>query len=217
MKKINILLIVLIFSLVVSACNVNNPLSNSQSSVGQSIQSSLSLSQLAAGSLLIMDSTNTITKDQATELIQLWKIYEDVSSSDTAASEELDALCNQIQGTMNSTQLAAIINMKLTFTDIQSLAEEQGYGSSTAKTQSISKTVTQSNNGTMGSSGAPAGGVSMGGMPSGGDEVSQLMTTSTTGSTAVKTSNTQTVTSKTTSKVTLTLVDALITKLQSLY
>jgi hypothetical protein len=118
---------------------------------------------------------------------------------------------------MNSSQLAAITKMNLTSADIQSLADEKGSVSSTTGTQTSVTTQSSgmpASSGAMSGGGAPAGGDTMGGMSFGEDQISQLVSATTTSS--ATTSSAQVITSKSTSKVTLTLVDVLITKLQSL-
>lgn len=85
-------------------------------------------SQLAIGTLILEDTEDAVTVEQAGELLPSWKMLQALQSSGTAAQVELDAVLNQIQGTMTNEQLLAIKTMELTPTSMMELAQERGLG-----------------------------------------------------------------------------------------
>ncbi|MBN1400775.1 MAG: hypothetical protein JXA74_08050, partial [Anaerolineae bacterium] len=84
------------------------------------------LSQLMLGTLKLEGSDDAVTAAQAKELLPLWRAYRSLSSSDSAASVELEALVKQIGESMTAEQLRAIAGMKLTAQDMRTVMEEQG-------------------------------------------------------------------------------------------
>jgi len=128
MKKIT-LTIFTISMLILAACGSNtsntqqfNP---NQSNNGASAELPLA-SKLVIGSFKLEGTDNAITADQAVDLLPLWQVYQQLSSSDTAAQEEITALAEQIQETMTSEQMQAINVMNLTQQDMFTLMQEQG-------------------------------------------------------------------------------------------
>jgi hypothetical protein len=85
-------------------------------------------SQLAIGTLMLEDTENAVTAEQAGDLLPSWKMLQALQNSDTAAQVEVDAVLNQIQGAMTDEQLLAIKEMKLTPASMTELAQERGLG-----------------------------------------------------------------------------------------
>jgi hypothetical protein len=84
--------------------------------------------QLIVGTLQLEESGTAVTREQAAELIPLWKAVRSLSSSDTAAQAELEALTDQVQETMTAEQLQAIAAMQLTQEDLFGVMQELGIG-----------------------------------------------------------------------------------------
>jgi hypothetical protein len=82
--------------------------------------------QLAVGTLLLEDTELVVDSDQAAQLLPLWKAARSLSSSDTAAAEEVGAVYNQIQETMTPEQIAAIAALQLRREDMFDLVQELG-------------------------------------------------------------------------------------------
>ncbi len=82
--------------------------------------------QLVIGTMKLEGTEQEVTSEQAAGLLPLWQVYSEMSVSDTTAQEELDALVEQIQGTMTTEQMKAITNMQLTPENIFTLMQEQG-------------------------------------------------------------------------------------------
>jgi len=84
--------------------------------------------QLIVGTLQLDESETGVTREQAAELIPLWKAVRSLSSSDITAQAELEALMDQIQETMTAEQLQAIAAMQLTQEDLFAVIQELGIG-----------------------------------------------------------------------------------------
>lgn len=128
MKKITFSLFTVLI-LALTACS-GSPSNTQQFNQGQSTNTSPNemplASKLVVGSFKLEGTDNAITTEQATELIPLWQVYQQLSTSDTAAQEEVTALTEQIQETMTTDQMNAIDTMNLTPQDIFTIMQEQG-------------------------------------------------------------------------------------------
>jgi hypothetical protein len=82
--------------------------------------------QIMVGTFLLEGTEDEVTAEQAAELTVLWKAFRTLSSSDNVAIEELEALINQIQDTMNQSQLERIEGMEIVQEDMFTLAQDLG-------------------------------------------------------------------------------------------
>jgi len=131
--KTQLLLCILIsMGMVLSACtNNSSQASSSGSSSNNSSQSGTALSQvnmLLVGTLKLEDTDQALTKDEAAQLLPLWQAYRSLSSSQTAAEAEVEALLQQIESSMTSEQVQAIKALNLTSTDMMDLMQSIGGG-----------------------------------------------------------------------------------------
>jgi hypothetical protein len=78
--------------------------------------------QLTLGTLLLEETENAVTPDQATALLPLWQALQ----GGVTAQAEVNAVLKQIEGTMTGEQLAAIARMQLTREDMGTWMQEQG-------------------------------------------------------------------------------------------
>jgi len=128
MKKITITLMTILV-LALTACSGGTS-NMQQAATNQSTDTSHTemplASKLVVGSFKLEGTENAITAEQATELIPLWQVYQQLSTSDTAAQEEISSLAEQIQETMTADQITAIDAMNLTPQDIFTTMQEQG-------------------------------------------------------------------------------------------
>lgn len=109
-----------LFTILVTAC------SSTQSASTQTSDDLPMAAQLVLGTLKLEDTDQAVTKQQATELLPMWQVYQDLTSSDTAAQEEIDGLTEQIQETMSADQMSTITSMNLTQQDVFAITQEQG-------------------------------------------------------------------------------------------
>lgn len=131
MKRI--LLFTLIFSaLLLSACGTSSTTpatgdTYTSVNIPTDYENALPLrNQLAIGTMKLDGSTQAVTTKQAQQLLPLYQALRGTSTSGGASQEEISALLSQIEGTMTAEQLAAIRDMKLTFTDMQTWTTENG-------------------------------------------------------------------------------------------
>ncbi len=82
--------------------------------------------QLAFGTMKLDGTPNAITSEQAKTLIPLWQGILALSGDETAASEELTAVQDQIVAALTPEQLQAIAAMQLTNADLNAFYAEFG-------------------------------------------------------------------------------------------
>jgi hypothetical protein len=129
MKKFTyaILCLIIVLGLVACGGGDGNTQEDKTTTAAETGDVSLSIeTQLILGTMKLDGTDLEVTADQASELLTLWKAFKSLSTSDTAAEEELDAVINQIQKTMTAEQLDAIQAMDLEQGDMASLMEELG-------------------------------------------------------------------------------------------
>ena len=81
---------------------------------------------LIIGTFKLEGTAQAITPQQAAGLLPLWQFYKELSISDAAAPQELEALVSQIHDSMTPEQLTAITDMKLTQQDVFTTMQAQG-------------------------------------------------------------------------------------------
>ncbi len=160
MKKILFILtaFALLFALV--ACSKTA----SQTTQSGSSASLSTAAQLLVGTLKLEGTDQAVTSDQAKQLLPLWQMLQSLSTSSTAATEEINAVVDQIKSLMTSDQMDKITAMNLTQQDVMTLMSQNG---PTANGTAVSTPMAL--NGLPDSGSAPSGGgAPSGGMPSGG-------------------------------------------------
>ncbi len=122
---------------------------------------------LVIGSFKLQGTGNAINATQAGALVPLWQAYAQLTSSNTAAQAEIDAVVAQVQQTLTPAQMQAITAMKLTrrdmYTEMSSLGLTNGGASGTP-----GFSFTPRAGGTGGGGGFPGGGFAGGGVPGAG-------------------------------------------------
>jgi hypothetical protein len=114
--------------------------------------------QLVLGTLKLEGTSQAVDPAMATQLLPLYSLLQQLTTSGTAAQAEIDAVLDQIQATMTADQIHAIAAMKLTQTDLTNYFGQSGQFTST-------RTGTRSA-GSSGGGGFPGGGEA-GGPPAG--------------------------------------------------
>ena len=143
MKKL-MLTLMIVLAIALAGCGSQS--GNTASS--PTVEALPAASQLILGTFKLEGTGEAVTAEQAAELLPLWQVYASLNSSSTAAPAELQALVEQIQESMTSSQMQAISDMGLTQADILNVMVEQNIVEA-APQQEASVEV---------SGGAPAGG-----------------------------------------------------------
>jgi hypothetical protein len=135
MKRKNLYLLVFIvtLSLFTGACSgtSNQPSSTTGTASTTGAQNETSLSRvnmLLVGILKLEGTDQAVTTAEAAKLLPLWQAYRSLSSSQTAAEAEVDALLNQIESTMTPEQVQMIKDMNLASSDMVELMQSMGGG-----------------------------------------------------------------------------------------
>jgi hypothetical protein len=131
MKRFAWMASILILALVLAGCGGGEAPETSgaeaSSALDTSYEDALALrNQLALGTLRLEETDWPVTADQAPGLLLLWQALRGTLGSGASAPAELDALIEQIEGSLAAEQLAAIGAMRLTQADLQAWAQSQG-------------------------------------------------------------------------------------------
>jgi len=176
MKK-TIYIIILLITLIATACSGNRPDPANTASGPQGDFGAGELpaaTQLIIGTLKLEDTNQTVSTEQAAELLPLWQTLQVLADSDSAADQETEALITQIQETMTAEQMQAITDMNLTREDMMSIMQEQGLamgpaGGQNGNPQNGNSSGNSGRNFGAGGGEMPAGGMPpQGGVPDGG-------------------------------------------------
>ncbi len=161
MKKASVLLL-LILTLILTACsgNASNAAGPAGNAPGLGAAGELSAPmQVALGTIKLDGTENAVTAEQAKELLPLWETLRQLESSDTAATEEKDALVSQIQESMTTKQTQAITALGLTRQDMFSIMQSQGQTVGGSRSNGTSQSgSTSTNRGNFGPGGGDFGG-----------------------------------------------------------
>ena len=130
---------------------------------------------LLIGTIKLEGTSNAVDAKTAAALVPLWQAYAQLTSSNTAAQAEIDAVVTQIQQTMTPQQIQAITAMKLTRQDMTTTMSDLGltnnFGGGANGTPGFSFTPRAGGAGggfTRGGGGGDAGGPPASGFPGGG-------------------------------------------------
>lgn len=103
------------------------PLKSTSTSLDLSYDNALSTRLvLSLGMLKLEETDHPVSKEQAPTILMLWQGLVNLSASGTSAEAEVNALLAQIEATLTPEQILLINQMKLTQTDIQAWATENG-------------------------------------------------------------------------------------------
>jgi hypothetical protein len=155
-KKNSLIALLLLFALILTACGTSSKSSTPTSKTAGKLPTQ---TKLVLGTINLEETDYAVTAEQATELLPVFYVLQELNESGSAAQEEIDGLVSQIQQTLTDDQIQAIDDMSLSMKDIAAI------------TQVNSSSNTLSASSTSGASGGGAGGppdMGVGGMPGGG-------------------------------------------------
>jgi TolA-binding protein len=155
---------ILLFTLILTACGAAastqtaNPAGDTNGNNSSFGSTPLPLAmEMVVGTFKLEGTDKAVTADQAAQLIPLWQVYKDLSASTSAAQEEIDALADQIKGTMTPEQVQAITDMKLTRREVFQTMQDLGIASANRPNASGTPRPGGGGNG-FGGGGVPGGG-----------------------------------------------------------
>jgi hypothetical protein len=125
MKK-TLITILLLFTLTLAACSASKPSQPNYTDAPLPLAS-----ELVIGTFKLEGTANAVTVQEAAQLLPLWETYKDLSTSTSAAPQEVEALASQIQGAMTPAQVKAITDLKLTRKDMFQTMQDLGIASAT--------------------------------------------------------------------------------------
>ena len=132
--------------------------------------------ELLVGTMKLENTSEAVTAEQAKQMLPLWQTLQALSSSSTAATEEINAVVGQIKSTMTAAQMDKISAMKLTRQDMLSIMSQAGVPANGASTTATPMALNgmpsgggSQGSGPAGGPGGPGGGMPAGGPPGGGD------------------------------------------------
>jgi hypothetical protein len=168
MKKIIFALTTLAMLSVLVACARTTTATQTQNSPGGSSAPLSTATQLLVGTFKLEGTDLAISSAQAGQMLPLWQTLKELSSSNTAATEEINAVVDQIKSTMTTQQMDKITSLKLTQKDVMSLMSQAGVSPNgpNATTTPMALNGFSGRNNSQGGAGGPAGGA--GGPPAGG-------------------------------------------------
>jgi len=143
-----------------SITNLESSLTSVIANQTTGLSDSSTQNKLGIGILLLEDTDQAITADQANTLLPLWKAIRSLSNDDATSAAEITALYNQIQETLTTAQVKEI--QQLTWTQEDLAAIQQRYGAQIKSNYSGNSETVKSQ-----SSGSSSGGNMGGGMPGG--------------------------------------------------
>jgi hypothetical protein len=116
-------------ALGLAGCGTNKTVSTSTSTdrLNTSYANALPVeTQLVFGTLKLEGTPQAVDPTMATQLLPLYTLLQQLTTSGSAAQAEIDAVLDQIQGTMTADQIHAIAAMKLTQTDLTNYFGQSG-------------------------------------------------------------------------------------------
>jgi hypothetical protein len=205
MKKWMVVTIIVSLVLALTACGSAQ---NSKASATSSTTLSLE-GQLLVGTFKLENTSLAVSSEQAGTLIPLWEALQSLASSNTAASQEVDAVVSQIESSMSTQQVSSITAMKLTQQDLAATAIDTGSASTTASSASTVKSSAAQLQAGAGDPGAGNPPSDMGGGMGGASDVQTVSQTQTGASQAVSTQS-----AVATNQVPAVMIKALVALLQ---
>lgn len=105
----------------------NNTADDAQTgTIGRNASGEFGSSQLIMGMFQLENTEYAISAEQAVQLVPLWKVYENMIASSTAAEAEREALLNQIAGEMTEEQIAFLDSGEVDAVEMQALMADLG-------------------------------------------------------------------------------------------
>src|SRR5574341_1159313 len=126
MKTPNLIMVLWICALLLTACGSAPATANSFRSGTGSARSLTPEARLALGTLKLEGTPQAVDSALAAKLLPLWQLLAQLNGSSSTAPQEVTAVLDQIRATMTAEQVKTINNMQLTSADIFTVLQGQG-------------------------------------------------------------------------------------------
>jgi hypothetical protein len=129
MKKTFLLVSILLVVSLLVACGSSTSADTTDTTDTTTDSTSTGISTettLLIGTLKLDGTEQEVDAEQAAELLPLWQLYQSLSTSDTAAQEEIDTVVNSIEKAMSADQLETIDAMDLNPQDMFTIMQNLG-------------------------------------------------------------------------------------------
>lgn len=134
MSRFSLLTLILLLAVVLSACGAAAPAATAPSSETYTSPNLVTTyenalparMQLSLGTIKLAETNTPVTAEQAAKFLPLWQALQSMTTSGNSASAEVNAMLGQIEALFSAEQLAAIKNMKMTFSDMTGWASANG-------------------------------------------------------------------------------------------
>ena len=132
--KIVVIINLLLGAALVAGCgiipglgsNSNTPPSTPIGPINSSYSNAISPAQQLILGTINLQGNLVVTPNEAAQLVPLWEAYQTLSTSNTAAPEELQATLMGVEQAMTPDQVQSIVNMKLTRQDMGTIFQQLG-------------------------------------------------------------------------------------------
>jgi hypothetical protein len=124
MKQAFLGLTIMAIALALAGCGQKTASSTTTTAQGTGALSTEA--ELVVGTMKLEDTDLAVTAEQAKTLLPLWQTYQTLASSSTSATEEMNALVDQIKSAMTTQQVEKITALKLTQQDMLTVMTDAG-------------------------------------------------------------------------------------------
>ncbi len=227
MKRMTFAAILCVAALVLSACGSSTNRSSASSTTGGFRNNSALRNRpltpeakLALGTIKLEGSSMAVDPAEAAKLLPLWQLMAQLNGSSSTAPQEVNAVLDQIQATMDPAQVKAIGGMQLTSSDIFAAFQQQSQSGGGLDPAGAAGTTSSSGSGGNGGGNRGGGGTFFfgGGGPGGGGfggGFGANRTGTTTNGTGASTTNTAQAAQQASNQISLLVVNQLVRLLET--
>ena len=119
-RKISLTALLLLFALILTACGASSKSSTPTSKVTEKLPTQ---TKLILGTINLEETDYAVTAEQATELLPMFYVLQELNKSGSAAQEEITGLVSQVQQVLTDDQIQAIDDMSLSMKDMAAITQ----------------------------------------------------------------------------------------------
>ena len=119
-RKISLTALLLLFALILTACGASSKSSTPTSKVTEKLPTQ---TKLILGTINLEETDYAVTAEQATDLLPMFYVLQELNKSGSAAQEEITGLVSQVQQVLTDDQIQAIDDMSLSMKDMAAITQ----------------------------------------------------------------------------------------------